>query len=129
MVSITQKIRNKVRRMTKRLAISKNYRVKSKTTEGWKNSKSRVIWSRANLTFPTKGQSVSMNYFRVARGGHPMRSAFTNFGHPFENQSISIKQSVFSFYSIVERIENCNLIIRLRFLSSRNVFLFNIAIK
>lgn len=120
MISITQKIRNRVTRMTKRLTISKNYRVKSKTTEEWKNSKSRVIWSRASLPFPTKGQSVSMNYFRVARGGHPMRSAFTNFGHPFENQSISIEQSVFSFYSIVQRVENCSLIIRLRTLSSRN---------
>lgn len=98
MISITQKIRNRVTRMTKRLTISKNYRVKSKTTEEWKNSKSRVIWSRANLPFPTKGQSVSMNYFRVARGGHPMRSAFTNFGHPFENQSISIEQSVFILF-------------------------------
>lgn len=57
MISITQKIRNRVTRMTKRLTISKNYRVKSKTTEEWKNSKSRVIWSRASLPFPTKGQS------------------------------------------------------------------------
>lgn len=59
MISITQKIRNRVTRMTKRLTISKNYRVKSKTT-GMEEFEIESHLIACKPTFSDKG-TISVN--------------------------------------------------------------------